>query len=128
MKLLLDTCTFLWLITSSPKLSKKAAKSFLNPKNEAFLSLVSVWEIVIKYQLGRLPLPESPEALIPRECQVHDIELLPLTQEDIFELLRLKSLHDDPFDRLLVCQATVNDMTILTPDREITDYPVKSAW
>ena len=128
MKLLLDTCTFLWLITASEKLSKKAKRLFLNPKNEAFLSIVSMWEIVLKYQLKRLPLPETPDTFIPQQCHLHTIESLPLTQQDIFQLIKLPDIHDDPFDRILVCQGMVNEMTILTPDTEIADYTVKSAW
>lgn len=67
MRVLLDTCTFLWLISDDPKLSDKARSLFENPENEVFLSSVSFWEINVKYQIGKLPLPESPKTYIPKQ-------------------------------------------------------------
>lgn len=128
MKILLDTCTFLWIINDSKELSARARKLFLDKRNEAFFSVVSVWEIMIKYQLKRLPLPQPPETLIPEQCRLHAIEPLSLASDDVFELRKLPPLHDDPFDRMLVCQALAKNMTLLTPDKVIRDYPAESAW
>lgn len=127
-KLLLDTCTFLWLISDDSKLSDKARSLFEQTENEVFLSSISFWEINVKYQLGRLPLPESPRYYIPMQRQKHGIESLSLGESDISHLLTLPSVHKDPFDRMLVCQAIERSMTLLTPDPLIQNYPVKTAW
>lgn len=128
MKLLLDTCTFLWLITDDPALSRKARDLYLDPVNEAYLSTVSVWEIEVKFGLGKLPLPQSPERLIPEQREQHGIAKLPLEEEAVFYLSRLPSLHRDPFDRMLICQAIQHELTLLTPDPLITQYAVKTTW
>lgn len=128
MRLLLDTCTFLWVITNSQSLSQKAKELFLDEENEVYLSVVSVWEMVIKYQLHRLPLPQSPEQFIPQQCYLHAIIPLPLDQNAVLHLLSLPQLHQDPFDRMLICQAREKNLTILTPDQLLTQYPVQTAW
>lgn len=128
MKLLLDTCTFLWLIVESSQLSPLAKERFSDPGNDAFLSVVSVWEIVLKYDLGRLPLPESPLDLIPRYRGRLRVESLPLNEADVLGISRLPMLHRDPFDRMLICQAITEGMTILTPDADIRQYPVMTIW
>lgn len=128
MRILLDTCAFLWLISDAPKLSDKARSLFENSENEVFLSSVSFWEINVKYQIGKLPLPESPRVYIPRQRENHGIESLSLGEADISHLLTLPKVHKDPFDRMLVCQAIEGNMSILTPDPLIQDYPVKTEW
>jgi PIN domain nuclease of toxin-antitoxin system len=128
MRLLLDTCTFLWLISDSPALSGQARELFSSSENEAYLSTVSTWEIAIKHSLGRLPLPESPQRFIPIQRENHGIESLSLDEESTLQLLRLPLLHHDPFDRMLVCQAVVQGLTILTPDSLISQYPVRVTW
>ncbi len=128
MRLLLDTCTFLWVISDDPKLSGRARNLFENEENEVFLSSVSFWEINVKYQLGKLPLPESPKRYIPMQRSNHGIETLPLGEAAISHLLTLPSIHKDPFDRMLVCQAIEGNMSLLTSDPLIQDYPVKTEW
>ncbi|HSA87577.1 MAG TPA: type II toxin-antitoxin system VapC family toxin [Nitrospira sp.] len=128
MKLLLDTCTFLWLITDDPALSDKARDLFIDPVNEAYLSSVSVWEIVVKFSLNKLPLPQAPERFIPEQREQHGISPLPLEEQAVFYLSRLSALHRDPFDRVLICQAIQHELTLLTPDPLITQYAVKTAW
>lgn len=128
LRVLLDTCTFLWLISDDPKLSDKARSLFESPENEVFLSSVSFWEINVKYQIGKLPLPESPRHYIPKQRKNHGIETLSLSETDISHLQTLPSVHKDPFDRMLVCQAIEGNMSILTPDPIIQDYPVKTEW
>ena len=78
MKLLLDTCTFLWIITDATELSGTTRKLFVDQGNEAYLSAVSTWELAIKHALGRLPLPEPPDRFIPSQRQQHNIAALPL--------------------------------------------------
>jgi PIN domain nuclease of toxin-antitoxin system len=128
MKILLDTCTFLWIITDDPNLSTRARDIFVDPANEVYLSVVSTWEISVKYALGRQSLPETPERFIPDQRKRHDIESLKLDEESTFYLTRLPDLHKDPFDRMLICQAIVNRLDILTPDESIYKYPVRTVW
>lgn len=128
MKILLDTCTFLWIISDDKELSSRAREYFVNSENEVFLSAVSGWEIAIKFALGRLPLPELPNEYIPHQREKHGIQSLKLDEESALHLVRLPELHKDPFDRMLVCQALVHGLTIVTPDKLITQYPAKTAW
>jgi PIN domain nuclease of toxin-antitoxin system len=128
MNVLLDTCTFLWIITGDKKLSARAREIFITPENNIYLSSISAWEIAIKHALGRLPLPEKPEHFIPVQRERHGIKKLPLDEESALYLTRLPSLHNDPFDRMLVCQAIVNSMTILTPDDLVSQYHVRTIW
>ena len=128
MRLLLDTCAFLWIASGAPELSSRAREIFRNPDNDVYLSAVSTWEISVKHGLGRLPLPGPPETYIPGLRQRHGIEPLALNEEATLYLGRLPSLHRDPFDRMLVCQAIVEGMVVLTPDELITQYPVRSMW
>lgn len=128
MRILLDTCTFLWVITEAPELSARARELFADPANEVFLSSVSTWEISVKYALGRLPLPESPERFIPTQRKQHGVETLLLEESATLHLVRLPELHKDPFDRMLICQAMIHGMVIMTPDALILQYPVPSTW
>ena len=128
MRLLLDTCTFLWAVRGDARLSKAATALFRDPANEIFLSAVSAWEIAVKHQLGKLPLPDAPARYVPRERERHGIEALPLGEADTLMLDRLPAAHTDPFDRLLVCQAIQHGLTLLTPDPLIHRYPVAVRW
>ncbi|MFH1538766.1 MAG: type II toxin-antitoxin system VapC family toxin [bacterium] len=128
MKVLLDTCTFLWILTGDRKLSKTARELHLDSENEIYLSAVSTWEIAVKHALGRLSLPGPPERFIPARREAHGIESLPLDEESTLYLRRVPELHADPFDRMLVCQSIVHGMTILTPDELISQYPVRTDW
>jgi len=128
LKLLLDTCTFLWAIEGGGELSPTAREVLVDPAHDVFLSAVSVWEITIKHGLGRLPLPEPPERYIPAQRTTRGITALPLDEDAVLQLPRLPALHRDPFDRLLVAQAIVHGMTILTPDPIISQYPARTMW
>lgn len=128
MKLLLDTCTFLWITQGTDNLSDNVVEAFISPENTVFFSSISAWEILVKYNLGKLRLPYPPEKFIPRERRRHEITKLPLSENDIFPLSRLPDIHRDPFDRMLICQAIESGMTILTPDGFIHQYPVKFLW
>ena len=128
MNILLDTCAFLWIAKDASKLSPTAYQSFKSTANTIFLSSISAWEISVKYRIGKLNLPYSPEQFIPRERKRHFINKLPLSENDTFQLAQLPDIHKDPFDRILICQAIENGLTILTPDRHIQQYPVKTLW
>ena len=128
MKLLLDTCTFLWIVSDDGALTARAREAFLDGANEVQLSAVSAWEIVVKHALGRLPLPEPPERFVVEQRERHGIAPLPLDEEAVLHLSRLPPLHRDPFDRMLVCQALAGGLAILTPDEQIAKYPVRCVW
>jgi PIN domain nuclease of toxin-antitoxin system len=128
MKLLLDTCTFLWLITDAADLSARARSLFRDPANRVFFSSVSAWEIAVKCDLGKLFLPDSAEQFVPAQRKRHAIESLPLEEEAALMLPKLPHYHRDPFDRMLICQANYHGMTVLTPDSQITRYPVRCIW
>lgn len=84
--------------------------------------MASVWEATIKYQLGKLPLPESPEIYLPRQRVIHLIESLPIDEETIAQLIGLPPIHRDPFDRLLICQAIQHNLAIVSVDSAICQY------
>lgn len=128
MKLLLDTVTFLWLASGDERLSERAAQLALDPEHELFLSAISAWEIAVKHALGKLPLPERPEVFVPRHREHLGAEPLPLTERAALALTRLPRLHTDPFDRMLVCQALADGLTLLTPDPQLRAYPALTEW
>ena len=128
MKLLLDTCTFLWLITDARELSALARERFANPANEVFLSAASAWEIGIKWRRGRLPLPQPPTSFVADQREAHGIAPLAIDEESALHITRLPDLHRDPFDRMLVSQAIVHGLVLLTPDPLITQYPARTSW
>lgn len=124
MKLLLDTHIFLWFISGDPRLADNLRDSIRNPDNEVYLSVVSIWEAIVKYQLGKLPLPESPEIYLPKQRDRHLITSLNLDEGSVAQLAQLPLLHRDPFDRMLICQALQYDLTITTVDSAICTYTV----
>jgi len=128
MKLLLDTCTFLWLAGDAANLSRLAREIFQDPANDVYLSSVAAWEIAVKYSLGRLPLPTPPEHFVPVQREAHGIVALPLDEESVLQAHRLPGLHRDPFDRMLICQAIIHGMTIITPDPLVAQYAVRTRW
>ncbi len=128
MKLLVDTCTFLWIASDSPHLSKTAAAAFLDQNNERYLSAASAWEISVKHAMGRLPLPVRPDIFVPRVREASGIVALAIDEESALHAGKLPGLHADPFDRMLVAQAIVHGMTVLTPDPEIERYGVRILW
>lgn len=127
MKILLDTCTFLWIAGDDPSLSSVARHLFLSGE-EVWLSAASCQEIVVKHQIGKLPLPENPARYIPRIREAHGINALPIDETDALHLSSLPPIHKDPFDRLLVSQAICRGLTILTPDPLIHSYPARWEW
>ena len=124
MKLLLDTHIFLWFISGDPQLSKNIQNAIRNPENEVYLSIISIWEAIIKYQLGKLPLPEHPATYLPKQRDLHQIASFTLDESSVIRLSQLPLLHRDPFDRMLICQALQNNLTIVTVDTAVRAYSV----
>lgn len=128
MKYLLDTCTFLWAITDSPKLSQMVRAEILISSNEVWVSAVSFWEISIKFGLGKLRLPEEPDRYLPAQRVAAGFDLLTIGEAEVCQVHRLPALHRDPFDRLLVAQANCHGLVIATCDPLIQKYPVQTRW
>ncbi|MEH1850405.1 MAG: type II toxin-antitoxin system VapC family toxin [Nostoc sp.] len=125
MKLLLDSHIFLWFISSDRRLSNRFIEIIRNANNDVYLSTISIWKATVKYQLGKLPLPQSPEIYLPIQRERHLITSLPLREDSVVQLSKLPNIHRDPFDRMLICQALQHDLTIVTVDDAIRAYPVK---
>jgi len=127
-KFLFDTHAFLWLKNEPQKVSKLVLDTYQDTNNIAYLSVTSLWEMQIKNQLGKLqfdvPLPE----MIEEQCLLNDLRILPIEQKHIFELSNLPFFHKDPFDRLLIAQARVEQIPIITADSLFVQYPVEVIW
>lgn len=128
MKLLLDTCTFLWAVDEVGQLSATARSLIIASENDVYLSAISVWEIAVKQANGRLVLSEPAHVYIPKYRDAHGFLELPLDEAAALHVGRLPTPHRDPFDRMLVCQAIAHSLTIVTPDTQILQYPVRTIW
>ncbi len=128
MRLLLDTAVFIWLVEGDARLSGPARGLIVDPTNEVYLSAASAWEIAIKYGVGRLLLREPPEEYVPRQRLLHRIEPLPIGEEAALQVHKLPDLHRDPFDRIIIAQAIIGGLAVVTPDRLIRQYPVRVEW
>ena len=124
MRLLLDTHIFLWYISADQRLPDIVRDNIRDTQNEIYLSAVSIWEAIIKNQIGKLPLPNSPEIYLPEQRERHLISSLGLDESSVAQLVKLPRLHRDPFDRILICQALEHDLVIATTDDAICNYAV----
>jgi PIN domain nuclease of toxin-antitoxin system len=128
MKCLLDTHAFIWLITEDSKLSDTARDCILDSRTSLYLSTASIWEIIIKCNIGKLKLPGNPQEFISKQLLINLIEELAITFDHAFHLLQLPDHHKDPFDRMLVAQALSEKLTIMTIDPIIARYSVRTIW
>ena len=128
MTVLLDTCTFLRLITGSARLSATARRTCQDPANTIYLSAVSSLEIMVKQSLGRLALPQASKDYIKVQLERHGIEMLSLDESAVLNESRLPWIHGDPFNRMLLCQAIELGCPILTLDEKISQCPVRIIW
>ena len=128
MKILLDTHVLLWWITDDSRLSTKARRIISDAGNDLFFSAASGWEIAIKAGLGRISLPEAPDRFIPEQLTRNSVADLPVNLTHALHVFSLPMIHRDPFDRLLVAQAQVEKMKILTSDPEIKKYNAEVIW
>jgi PIN domain nuclease of toxin-antitoxin system len=128
MNILLDTHTFLWWIIDAPQLSATARELIGDSHNTLYWSAASSWEVSIKYALGRLPLPETPERFLPSELAENRIESLPVIDAHAFQSGHLPRHHRDPFDRMLVAQAQVESLVLLSGDQKLEPYDVNLRW
>jgi len=123
MRFLLDTHIFLWFISGDARLPADWRDSIRDAENAVYLSVVSVWETIVKHRLGKFPLPHPPEYYLPAQRARHQIVSLPLEEASVCQLATLPSVHRDPFDRMLVCQAIEHGLTIITVDPVFRAYP-----
>ncbi|MCP9493386.1 MAG: type II toxin-antitoxin system VapC family toxin [Pyrinomonadaceae bacterium MAG19_C2-C3] len=128
MKLLLDTHSFMWFVAGDTRLSKTAREAIEDAANEKFVSVASAWEIAIKHSLGKIVLSEPYEIFMSGQIAVNGFELLNITVEHTAIVANLELHHRDPFDRLLIAQAMVEGMTIVSKDDAFKAYPVICAW
>jgi len=126
--LLLDTHAFLWFIGGSSSLSKRARTLIEDETNRVVLSTASLWEIAIKISLEKLTLSESFDVLIPEQLAVNGIELLDISINHAALVANLPFHHRDPFDRLLVAQAKVEQMAVISKDQAFDAYEVNRLW
>lgn len=122
MKLLLDTHVWLWWNSDPERLAPSARKQIENPRNAVFLSAASVWEMAIKRQLGKLPLPEPVATYVARRLEGDSVTPLPVSIEHAAGVETLEPLHSDPFDRLLIVQARHEGLHLLTVDDRVLAY------
>ncbi len=128
MKTLLDTHALLWLITGDQRLSNTAKKSYLDPGNALFFSAAGFWEICIKKSLGKLSLQPGWVEVIRDEMNANAIHWLPIETAHCVELTKLPFYHRDPFDRMLIAQALVESMQVLSCDRRLSKYEITRIW
>ena len=128
MKVLLDTHALLWLITDDDRLSQNARQIFLDAETRLFFSAASLWEICIKISLGKLSLKNGWFHIIQKEMELNTIQWLPIDMAHCAEVAEMPFHHRDPFDRMLIAQAIVEDMRLLSRDHRLSDYAIERVW
>jgi PIN domain nuclease of toxin-antitoxin system len=124
MRALLDTHTFLWAISDDERLSRRAQKTFTGP-TELWLSVASLWEILIKVKTGKLPLPEPSGPYLVKKLSENRIDVLPIKLDHVLRLETLAVHHRDPFDRILIAQSMVEKLPLITSDPIFEHYSVE---
>jgi PIN domain nuclease of toxin-antitoxin system len=127
-KLLLDTQCWLWMQASPERFSSQARDIVDDPDSVLLLSPVSAWEIASKYASGRLTLPLPPAEYVPSRMKSSGVDALPLQHSHALQVATLPRHHDDPFDRLLIAQAQVEGIPLLSADRRLAAYDVGLHW
>lgn len=122
MRLLLDTHSFLWWLEDNPKLGERAREAIIDPTAVVFVSAASIWEIAIKAKLGKIDVV-SPDLV--QEIVANDFAELPMAARHAVTAGNLPRHHDDPFDRMLIAQAKIEDLIIVTRDPAFQEYGVR---
>ncbi len=128
MKLLLDTQSWLWMQACPERFSAESLELIRNPENDLLFSAVSSWEIAIKYALDKLPLPAPPQEYVPSRMMTSGVVPLLVSHAHTLHVATLPLHHRDPFDRLLIAQAQIENIPILTADRKFASYAVTVYW
>ena len=124
MRYLLDTHIFLWMQSAPERIGEQARAIVAAPDNELLLSAASAWEIAIKHGIGRLQLPEQPDRYVPDRMRRSGVDGLPIAHAHALHVARLPPLHRDPFDRMLVAQANIESLPLMTVDEALMEYEV----
>ena len=127
MAYLLDTHTFLWFVAGDKQLPESVKAKIKDIGELCFLSVASLWEITIKYQIGKLTLYISLEELF-EYADRNQIEIMQISNEHLLTLSSLPVHHSDPFDRLIVSQALAENLTLITKDKLLKKYKIKQQW
>lgn len=128
MRILLDTQCWLWMHLAPDRFAADVRRTIVSAEVELFLSSASVWEIAIKHALGKLRLPVRPERYVPTRLQRSRVLALPIDHAHALRVGLLPPHHRDPFDRMIVAQAQVERLTLLTADRQLAPYDVRVMW
>lgn len=124
MQVLLDTCDFLWFASRDARLPVSKRAALEEESCELYLSVVSLWEILLKHRIGKLPLPEEPRVFVRQRCAQYQIVLLSLRPRAVNRFAEVPLLHSDPFDRMLVAVALEYGLTLCSCDPEVRKYSV----
>lgn len=128
MRLLLDTQCWLWWFAQPEKLSEKVIEQIVDETNEVWFSAASVWEMGIKASIGKLPLPEPIDDYVSTRMTQLGARSLEIRASHALRVVALPSHHRDPFDRMLIAQAQVEDMTLVSADSTFNQYEVSLLW
>jgi PIN domain nuclease of toxin-antitoxin system len=128
MRLLLDTHAFLWFVLDGPQLSATARALIADPSNEIDVSPATYWEITIKIRLEKYILPDPFQEFMEREIAINRFNILPIEPRHVAPLTTLPFHHKDPFDRLLVAQAMVEQIPLVSNDSDLDAYPIRRLW
>jgi len=127
-RLLLDTHVWLWWLTNPDRLSRPADAALRSPDNRLHLSPASTWELVVKSATGRLEIEGSVGALLEEAIIASGVQPLPIEHSHALQLAQLPPHHRDPFDRMLIAQAQVDRLVLVSADRQLADYDVEILW
>ena len=128
MRALIDTHVFLWWVLDTPRLSLEGRRILEDGENELLFSAASAYELTIKAQRGRLTLPEPPDSYVPSRLVANGLTSMPIELSHALRAGSLPPIHRDPFDRMLVAQAQIEGLPILTADPAISRYDVETIW
>lgn len=126
MNILLDTHTLLWALTDESKLSERVRR--LLPNASPWLSVASLWEILIKAQIGKIPLPQPVGPFVLSQLKRNGVQILTVTSDHVLRIESLPDHHRDPFDRMLIAQSLEEKLPLVTADRVFARYPVEVIW
>jgi PIN domain nuclease of toxin-antitoxin system len=125
---LIDTHCWLWLNLQPKRLTPPVIDVLTNADNEIIFSVVSAWEIAIKYALGKLKLPLEPSQYVPSRLQANQMTILPVTLAHVLKVEQLPFYHNDPFDRLLIAISQLEGFTLITADKQFKAYDIDILW
>jgi PIN domain nuclease of toxin-antitoxin system len=128
LRALLDTHVFLWWLVDDPQLPQNVRDIISDGSNDMYFSAAGCWEIAVKARLGKMTLPDKPDVFIADQLALNGIQSLPIQSSHALHVFNLPALHRDPFDRILVAQAQLENMPIITADPLIALYQVQLVW